>query len=304
MSQSLAYLNGRLLPADQAALALNDAGFVMGATVTDLCRTVRHQLYRWEDHLARWRQSCQAAQIHPPYSETELSRVARDLVACNAGLLPAGDDLALVVFATPGAIGYYAGADSGAGDAQPTVGMHTFRLPFARYRRLFSQGAHLAVPATRQVPASSVDPRIKQRSRMHWWLADREIHTAFPGAWAVLLDEHGHLTETASANLLLVLGGAVHTPPTGAALDGISLRVVRELCGELGIGFVQRPLTVRDALNAEEILLTSTPWCLCGVSRFDAISVPWPGPMWQRLLQLWSERIGLDIRKQIEGQEL
>ena len=40
MTEPLASLNGRLLPQSEAHLALNDAGFVFGATVTDLCRTV------------------------------------------------------------------------------------------------------------------------------------------------------------------------------------------------------------------------------------------------------------------------
>jgi hypothetical protein len=44
MTCPLAYLNGRLLPQDEARLPVHDAGFVMGATVTDLCRTFRLEL--------------------------------------------------------------------------------------------------------------------------------------------------------------------------------------------------------------------------------------------------------------------
>ena len=39
------------------------------------------------------------------------------------------------------------------------------------------QGADLVVPADPARPRRCVDPRIKQRSRMHWWLADQEAST-------------------------------------------------------------------------------------------------------------------------------
>src|SRR5947207_1078560 len=152
MSEPLAYLNGQFLPASQATLGLHDAGFVMGATITDLCRTVRHELYRWDDHLSRFRRSCRATYLYLAITDEEITRHAHELVAHNAGLLQPDKDLALVLFATPGPIGYYAGLDGGPGDAAPTFGMHTLPLPFARYRQFFREGAHLAVPATQQVP--------------------------------------------------------------------------------------------------------------------------------------------------------
>jgi branched-subunit amino acid aminotransferase/4-amino-4-deoxychorismate lyase len=301
VSEPLAYLHGRLLPASQANLSLQDAGFVMGATVTDLCRTVHHRLYRWDDHLARFHNSCQAAQMTPPVDDSELTRLAHKLVAHNAALLTADEDLALVLFVTPGVIGYYGGLATGLGEAPLTFGMHTFPLPFARYRRLFREGAHLAVPTTRQVPLLSVDPQIKHRSRLHWWLADREVQSLHPGATAVLLDENCHLTETATANLLLVKQGTVLSPPRAQILPGISLQVVEGLCRDKGIAFVEKLLTIGDAQTADEILLTSTPYCLCGVSRWGRLAVPWPGPMLQMLLAAWSDKIGLDIRAQVEN---
>jgi branched-chain amino acid aminotransferase len=301
MAEPLAYFRGRLIPASQATLELNDAGFVMGATITDLCRTVRHKLYRWADHLARFRNSSQAAYLNAPLSDADLTRIAEDLVAHNAALLKPEEDLALLLFLTPGPIGYYGGLPGGLGDASPTFAMHTFPLPLARYRRLFSEGAHLAVASTRQVPRSVIDPQVKHRSRLHWWLADREVQNLHPGAAAVLLDEHGHLTETASANLLIVKGGVIQSPPRDTILPGVSLKALEELCHDQGITFAKRQLTVSAARDADEILLTSTPYCLCGVSRFDGSPVPWPGGVYRTLLAAWGGKIGLDIENQIVG---
>src|SRR5437773_6107529 len=201
----LAFLNGRLISQEEARLPLHDAGFVFGATVTDLCRTFHHQLFRLEDHVARFRQSCELARILLPMGVHETVRLANELVAKNAALVPADQDLILVMFATPGPMWEF--------DGPPTFGIDMFPLPADRYAPLFRQGAHLVVPTTRQVPVSSVDPRIKHRSRLHWWMAGRETHQVEDGAWALLLDANGFVTETAAANFLIVKDGIVYTPP-------------------------------------------------------------------------------------------
>src|SRR5262249_5363394 len=130
MSEPLAHLNGRLLPWSAAALPLSDAGFVWGATVTDLCRTFRRRLFRLADHLARFRQSCRLARVPLDTADDELTDTAARLVEHNAALLGPGQELALVLFATPGPVGHYAALASAAGSGQATIGMHTFPLPF------------------------------------------------------------------------------------------------------------------------------------------------------------------------------
>lgn len=301
MSEPLAYLNGQFLPQSQATLPVHDAGFVMGATVSDLCRTFRHQLFRWPDHLARFRNGLNATGIQPDCSDSEISAIAEKVISHNAVLLQPEQDLALVLFATPGPIGYYAGEPGGPGDAPATFGMHTFPLPLERYRHFHEEGIHLVVPQTRHVPVECVDPRIKQRSRMHWWLAQRQARAIEPGSQALLLDLNGHVSETAAANFLIVRKGTVVSPPRQHVLEGISLLVVRELCGEMGIGFEEAIFNVDDCLKADEAFLATTPYCLAGVSRLNGVRLPWPGPVFQRLLEAWSQKVHMDIRRQICG---
>ncbi len=296
---SCAYLNGRFLAQERPGLGANDAGFIFGATVTDLSRTFRNQLFRLDDHLARFRRSCEAAQVPQPVKDEELARLANELVRHNAALLSPEDDLALVLFATPGPIGYYAGEPGGPGEGQPTLGLHTFPLPFARFQRLFREGARLVVPSIRHLPPDCIDRRIKHRSRLHWWLAEQEAHRRDPLASALLLDPDGQLTETAAANFLIVRQGTVLTPPRDRVLGGISLLTVEELCRELGIPFSEQPITLADCQTADEAMLACTSWCLAGVSRLEDRSLPFPGPVYQRLLDAWSRRVGLDIGRQI-----
>jgi branched-chain amino acid aminotransferase len=295
----LAYLNGRFIPQEEARIPLDDAGFVCGATVTDLCRTFGHQLFRLSDHVSRFRQSCQLARIPQPISDDEVIHLAEELTATNAALLPHNQDLTMVMFATPGPIGYYAGMQMRVEEETPTFGMHTFPLPTWRYAPLFREGAHLVVPTTRQISEKSVGPCIKHRSRLHWWIAGQEARETEENAWALLLDAEGHVTETAAANFLMVKDSTVYSPPRSSILGGISLLTIEEICQDLRILFEERQLTVKDCQEADEAFLTGTSFCLAGVSQLNGHSIPWPGKVFESLLAAWNERVGLDIRGQI-----
>lgn len=297
MSEPLAFLNGRRLPQAQAHLALHDAGFVLGACVTDLCRTFGHRLYCWPEHWARFRRSCELAYLDLPLEDAAIAREAAELVAHNAGLIDKSADLALVMFATPGPIGYYLGQSVRPGE-QPTFGMHTFPLPFSRYRPWIEQGVHLATPAVRAVPGACVDSHIKQRSRMHWWLAQNQVPA---DAQPLLLDLAGNITETASANFLLVRDGTLVSPPRECILDGVSLGIVADLAARLGIPLEFRQIALAECYTAEEAILTCTTFCLAGVRRINDRLLPWPGPLLRRLLDAWNARVGLDIHRQIVG---
>ena len=282
--EPIALLNGAILPQARATLALHDAGFVFGATVTDLCRTFCGVPYLWTEHLARFRRNAAATYINVPYSNEQITTWAMELIDHNNE----DRELALVLFATPGPLGYYLGESGGAGDASPTFGMHTFALPLDRYRGLIEHGAALVVPSVHHVPAECVDPRIKQRSRINWWLADREARRIQSGAQALLLDTTGHVTETAAANFLIVRDGVVISPPRDRILNGISLSVVEGFCGRLGIALEFRPIALADALAADEAILTSTPYCVIGVREINGTPLPWPGPVMRRLIETWS----------------
>lgn len=295
----LAFYNGKFLPRSDVSVPIHDAGFVFGAIVTDLCRTFHHQLFRLPDHLSRFRASCNAARIPQPINDRELTRLAETLVKHNAKLLSATQELALVMIATPGPLAHYAG-HSQANDPSATLIMHTFPLSFHRFAGWFRDGARLIVPARPQVPARCVDPNIKQRSRLHWWIAEQEVHEIDPQASALLLDEEDCVTETAAANFLIVRRATVVSPPADRILAGVSRLVVTELCAQLKIPFVEEMLSVEDCLGSDEAMLCGTSFCLAGIQQINGKSISWPGPLFQRLLNAWSAMVGLNIQAQIE----
>ncbi|HJP30498.1 MAG TPA: aminotransferase class IV [Candidatus Latescibacteria bacterium] len=302
MTEPQVYIRGQTVPASQAHVAIFDAAVVLGATVTDLARTFAGEPFRLGDHVDRFYRSCRYARIEPPIDRDETEGVCRQLLAHNGALLEAGAEQAVVLFISPGELSVYAGS-AGGSDMTPTFCIHTFPLPFHLWRHFFDEGAHVVTPSVRQVPAACVDPKIKCRSRMHWWLADGETHQVDPRAVSLCLDLQGNVTETAGSNFLIMRDGVIISPSPDQILRGISLLTVIELCDELGIGFEERNFQVYDVVNADEAYLATTPYCLAPVTKINGIDVGTgqPGPVFGRLMAGWSKRVGLDIVNQIRA---
>lgn len=304
MSEPNVWLNGEFRPASQAGLAIYDAGIVLGATITDLTRTFGGKLFRQRDHLARFYRSCRYARIAPPIDLDASDEVIQELVQHNLEVY-GGRDLAVVQFITPGELKIYAGAAGDMSELSPTYCIHTFPLPLHLWQSHFTKGAHVVTPSIRHIPPQCTDPKIKCRSRMHWWLADQETHQVDPTAISLCLDLDGNVTETSGSNFLIYSNGAVLCPSPRNILRGISVETTAELCAELNIPFVERDFQVYDVINADEAWLASTPYCLAPVTRINGLPISdgQPGPVIRQILDLWSKRVGVDIRRQILSAE-
>jgi branched-subunit amino acid aminotransferase/4-amino-4-deoxychorismate lyase len=295
------YLNGQIVPASQASLPIYDAGVVMGATVTDQARTFHHKLFRLDDHLARLFRSLAAAQLEIGLTHDQLAAIAGELVAHHATLIDEDDELGLVIFVTAGEYRTYAPAIGRVPRAGPTVCAHTFELPFEIWADKLARGFHLITPPIRHVPPQCLDPAIKCRSRMHFYLADRVVRQQDPDAAALLLDLAGHVTETSTANFLMVQTGAIVSPTRANTLAGVSRANVVDLAEQLGIPFIERDITPDQAAAADEALLASTPYCLMPVTRINGTPIGdgVPGPVFRRLIEAWSRQVGLDVAGQV-----
>jgi branched-subunit amino acid aminotransferase/4-amino-4-deoxychorismate lyase len=292
-----AYLNGRFLPAAAANVSPVDAGFVLGAAVAEQVRTFRGEPFRLESHVDRLLRSLAIVGIDAGMGRDEFVEVGRELVARNRRLLDPADDLGLAIFVTPGPYVQYGGA----GEATPTVCLHTYPLPFQRWADKYARGESLVVTEFQQVPPQCWPAELKCRSRMHYYLADRRAAEREPGARAVLLDQRGLVTETSTANVLMFRSGeGLVSVPHHTILHGISMAVVKELARGLGVATSERALTPGDLARAEEVLLTSTPFGVLPATRLGGrpIADGRPGPVFRRLLGAWSDLVGVDIAAQ------
>lgn len=329
MNESAAFLNGNWIPASDATVSVDDAGFVLGVSVAEQLRTFTGKLFRLDEHLGRLARSLKIVGVDPGMGMDEIGAVAEELAARNHRLLDPADDLRLAIVVTPGVHPAYRPSRNAAqppsavktnrtqpGAAvlqneleastapdRPTICLHTHPLSFQLWAKDYRLGQALATTSVRQTPTSCWPAELKCRSRMHYYLADREAAAAYPNARALLLDADGLVTEASTANLLIHRKGeGLISPPAEKILPGISMSAVMDFARELGIACRQRDLTVEDVASADEAMLTSTSTCILPVSRLNGqpIGEGCPGPVYQKLLAAWSRAVGVDIAAQAE----
>jgi branched-subunit amino acid aminotransferase/4-amino-4-deoxychorismate lyase len=296
IAEPLAYLNGEFLLHREAKLPIWDMGIVQGVTVTEAVRTFRHQPYRLEQHLARLTRSMDALGLEPQESLTQLQHIAQQLVGFNSSLIEATNDLAVIVFVTAGESALHAGEETSRA-GRPTVCIYAYPLALRAAARGYEQGLSLVIPGVRHIPPAIIDPRIKYRSRLHWYLADREVRATNPAAEALLLDQNGFVTETAKGNLFVLKDGQLMTPRPDTTLGGVSQDVVMELAVGLGLECHRADLTPQEVGEADEVWISSTTTCLMPVASLNSqpISTGRPGPVFRQIIGEWSKQVGVDI---------
>lgn len=306
MHTALAFLNGRFISAAEMMIPAYDAGFVLGATVSEQLRTFGGKLFRVDEHLARLRRGLEITGIEPDCTLEQLAAWAEELAAENHKLLDPADDLGLSIFITPGPYGTFAPPGVA---RRPTIGMSTYPLPFHLWADKYEAGDTLRISHVHQVPAASWPPELKCRSRMHYYLADREVRKSGDGARPLLLDEDGFLNETPTANIVWYMPAMTNEVPfehlgtvgPNRALPGVSQQALISFASNLfGLRNARMELRPSGIKRCLEFMLTSTPFCVLPVVSIDGqpIGDGRPGPTFKKLLAAWSVEVGVDIAGQ------
>ena len=297
MSEPRAYLNGTYLPLSEAKLAVSDLGIVYGAAVTEMVRTFQQQPFMLEAHLDRLLAALEYVCIEAPLLRSELKQICLTLIEQNAAELPAEHDQGVTLFVTAGQNLPYLGMAELAACRTPTVCVHTFPLAFELWDQKYDSGQYLIRSEVEQLNPRIFDPRVKSRSRMHLYRADKLVRKAVPAASALLFDEHGFVAETTIGNFFLIQDRILLTPRPEYVLQGISQVMVARLAKQLGLDYVETDISEEMILQADEALTSSSGYCLLPVTRYNDhfLSGGKPGPVFQQLISAWSQEVGVDI---------
>src|SRR5690242_10668554 len=118
------------------------------------------------------------------------------------------------------------------------------------------------------------------------WAAGEAVKEGFDEV--VMLNERGEVAECTSANIFAVKNGKIFTPPLNSGcLEGITRGILLEIAPEAGLSVVEQTLRPEDLYSAEEVFITSTNRNLISVGEIAGHRISAPGPVCQRLLQLF-----------------
>ncbi|WP_419816472.1 D-amino-acid transaminase [Glacieibacterium sp.] len=273
----LAYVDGRIVPLEQAAVHVEDRGFQFADGIYEVAAVLNGRRLDWPLHAARLVRNLSALNIAAPMSMAALDAQIERLLRANRV-----SEALLYIQVTRGA----AKRDHAfPADVRPTLVMTVRPFDFAGRTGLQRKG--VAIVSVNDQRWARCD--IKTISLLPNALAKQTARAA--GAFeAWLVDADGVVAEGSSTNAWIVKDGVAITHPLSARiLPGIMRATVMRLAAEAQIGIVERPFTLAEALAADEAFVTSTTAPVVGVATLDGHRIG-VGPLTLRLGALmWDE---------------
>ena len=293
-TERVAYVNGEILPENQASVSINDRGFLYGDAVFDTTRTFNREIFRLEQHLDRLYDSLRYMRIDPGMDKSEMKEITMVVLNKNLEILPEGEDYWVSQRVTRGVRGL-------PGGMKPSVVIECFPLPIEERAEYYRDGIKMITSSIRRTAPESLSPRAKMHNYINLIQAELEVQSQDPKALALLLDVNGNLCEGHGANIFLVNKGVIYTPKEQFVLAGISRQVTIELAANLGYEIKEAALDVFDAYIADEVFVTSTSFCICPVSSINGLAVKSesvPGKVTLELQNAYSKLVKMDFVKQ------
>jgi branched-chain amino acid aminotransferase len=273
MSKNQVYLNGKIVPADEARVSVWDSGLLHGASAFTTMLAAGGVVFRLDRHLRRVMGTVALLKLRADATVETLAAGVAAVLAANELI-----DARLRVTLTPGSVR----------GGEPTTLITAEALP--EYPpQWYEKGIVVVVSSFRQVAG---DPTRGQKTGCFLPRVMARQEAASKGAEEALwYTPDNRLAEGCFSNVFLVVGGKVVTPPLDTpVLSGIVREAVLELCEELGIDADdQTPLTVREMLGCEEMFLTAS--CsgirpVIGVEQ-HLVGDGAPGPVTKKLLDAY-----------------
>jgi branched-chain amino acid aminotransferase len=293
--ERVAFFNGRIVPESQVLVPFRDRGFKYGDAVFDMTRTFGRRIFKLEEHIARFQDSLRYVQIESGLTKRQWMDITMEVLERNLRLLGPDDDYWVGQRVSRGVD--LVGGDMWETTGGPTVIVECMPLPLKARARLYRDGIDVVVPSVRRVPPQSVSPRAKSHNYLNLILGDLEAKAMNREAWAILLDINGNLAEGIGSNIFCVKDGRVRTPKVQNVLGGISRETAIELAQKLDIPVEEADLDVFDATTADEVFLTSTSLCICGVRSVQGAKVgdgKVPGPVTKALQDAYVDLVDFD----------
>ena len=300
------YFNGKFVDESDAKISIYDSALMFGDMIFEMTRSFNKKQFKLREHIDRLYASAKYLQIplEDKMLKDEMEEAILKTIEVNAPFFEPDDEHRVMIDVTRGLLGLYedvVGVNKG---LNIIIADFPLRWTVASMGTLFDTGINAVIPSQRAIPASLIDPKVKNRSRIHYLMANIQV-AGYEGDnnWALLLDTDNFVAEGTGDNFFIVKDNVVITPEPRNILRGISRQYVFELCEQLGYQCVEKNIDVYDVVNADEAFMTGTPFCILPVTSLngDRIGTGNMGPVTSKLLETWSKNVGTDIIAQIKG---
>ncbi len=268
------YLNGEIVPAEDARISVFDRGFLFGDGIYEVMAQINGRFFYKEAHMDRLRRCLGEIDL-----DLDVSALERDIPALLGASGLTGKDCLLYIQVTRGVAPRQHAYPGG---VQPTTLMYAWPK---------------TLPDINQTLASTV-----MRDDFRWSRCDIKMTSLLGnvmanqfavehGCYETLFVRNGVFTEASHCNVFFVRAGVVYTHPADTfILDGITRQVVLECCRNLGIAYREEGVAI-GLPGVDEAFLTGTSTQVMAISHIDgkAIGKGQTGPVTQKLQEAFRE---------------
>ncbi len=276
------YLNGTLVPEEQATVSVFDHGLLYGDGVFEGIRTYNGRVFVLDEHVARLFRSAKAIALNIPMSHEEVCDAVIETCRENDTM---NGYVRLVVTRGVGTLGLNPYLCD-----KPQVFIIAANIQLYP-EELYEKGLRIVTVGTVRNHPEAINPNIKSLNYLNNILAKIEAINA--GVMeAIMLNHQGFVAEATGDNIFLVRGTEMLTPPASSGcLEGITRNVVIDLARAAGIEVREAVISRYDLYTADEVFLTGTAAEVVPVVEIDkrTIGDGKPGETTRRLIGCFRE---------------
>jgi branched-chain amino acid aminotransferase len=206
-------MNGQFIPEKDARVSIYDSAMMFGDMVFEMTRSFDGKQFLLRNHLDRLYRGLRQLRIPIKENIDEMEALVQRTMEVNQPAFLATDEHRIMINVSRGPLSMYRMVFDGL--LEPTVIIADFPVKWtvASLAHFYDGGVHAVTPSQRAIPAPLLECKIKNRSRMHYMMANLEVSLlGDPDAWALLLDPDGFVAEGTGSNFFVVSEGEHMTP--------------------------------------------------------------------------------------------
>ena len=288
----LIYVNGVMTPRDEAKISVFDSGYLVGDGVWEGVRLKQGVFVFLEEHLNRLFEG--ARTIFLDIGETFESLKGKLTETIEANEMSDGVHIRLMV--TRG------NKKPPSQDPRLTITPPNIVI-IPEYKtanpEVKKTGVRLFTSAIRRGSPDYLDPRLNCHSKLHEVVALSQAIGAGADE-ALMLDINGFVSTCNATNFFIVRNAEVWTSTGKYCMNGVTRGKVLSASERAGIPAGEKDFSLVDVYSADEAFVTGTFGGITPVSEIDGRSVgsgPLPGPMTQKLIELYDREVSAYIAK-------
>ena len=274
----LIFLDGKLVPQNEAKISVFDHGLLYGDGVFEGIRFYSGRVFRLTEHLERLYESARSILLNVPLTFAEMEKATLDTIAAN-GLRDGYIRLVVTRGVGPLGLNPYQCPKASVFIIASSISLY----PAEKYET----GLTMITCATRRPSSAALSPQVKSLNYLNNVMAKVEAIQG-GGEEGIMLNDQGLVAECTGDNVFIVKRGRIFTPPIAAGgLDGITRRAVMELLEADGTPVSEVSMTRHDIFTADECFLTGTAAEVIAAVQLDRriIGDGKPGPVTRRLVE-------------------